>query len=53
MVSFEVEDVDKLYLLSIKSQIEIIYEIRNEPWGVRRFFVKDLNNVTINILGHA
>ena len=53
MVSFEVEDVDKLYQLAIKSQIEIIYEIRNEPWGVRRFFVKDPNNVTINILSHA
>lgn len=31
---------------------EIPYPITNEPWGVRRFFVKDPNGVTINVMSH-
>jgi predicted enzyme related to lactoylglutathione lyase len=51
-LSIEVPDVDKLYEKAKLFGYEIIYEITNEPWGVRRFFVKDPNGVTINIMMH-
>jgi catechol 2,3-dioxygenase-like lactoylglutathione lyase family enzyme len=51
-LSIEVPDADKLYEKAKLSNYEIIYEITNEPWGVRRFFVKDPNGVTINIMMH-
>lgn len=51
-VSIEVEDVDELYKKAREQKIEIVYPIRDEPWGVRRFFVKDPNGKIINILSH-
>ena len=51
-LSIEVSDIDKLYERAIKQSIEIIYPITDEPWGVRRFFVKEPNGATINLLAH-
>jgi predicted enzyme related to lactoylglutathione lyase len=51
-ISIEVPDVDKLYEKAKLFNYEIIYEIINEPRGVRRFFVKDPNGVIINIMMH-
>src|SRR5699024_7349617 len=42
-VSIEVEDVDEMYRKAEEQDVEIVYPIRNEPWGVRRFFAKDPN----------
>ncbi|MGS2739695.1 VOC family protein [Sinomicrobium sp. M5D2P17] len=51
-LSVEVSDVDQLYKRAKNQEWEIVYPITNEPWGVRRFFVKDPNGATINILKH-
>lgn len=51
-LSIEVYDVDKLYEKAKKQNCEIVYPITDEPWGVRRFFVKDPNKATINLLSH-
>lgn len=51
-ISIEVQDVDELYSRAQKQEIEIVYPIRDEPWGVRRFFVKDPNGTVVNILSH-
>lgn len=51
-LSIEVSDVDVWHERAKAQHIEIAYPITNEPWGVRRFFVKDPNGVTINILTH-
>ena len=51
-VSMEVEDVDQMFTNAKEQNIEIIYPITDEPWGVRRFFVKDPNGKVINILSH-
>jgi predicted enzyme related to lactoylglutathione lyase len=51
-LSIEVSDIDKLYERAIKQNIEIVYPITDEPWGVRRFFVKEPNGATINLLAH-
>lgn len=52
-LSIEVSDVDEFYQRAKIEKIEIVYEITNENWDVRRFFVKDPNGVTINILMHT
>ncbi len=51
-VSIEVEDVDQMFVKAKEQNIDIVYSITNEPWGVRRFFVKDPNGKIINILSH-
>ncbi|WP_445457804.1 VOC family protein [Flavobacterium sp. HNIBRBA15423] len=51
-LSIEVSDIDKWYEEAKKQKVEIVYPITNENWGVRRFFVKDPNGVTINLLTH-
>ena len=51
-LSIEVSDVDKLYEKAKKQNREIVYHITDEPWGVRRFFLKDPNGATLNLLTH-
>lgn len=51
-VSIEVSDVDEMFERAKKMNCNISYELTNEPWGVRRFFVQDPNGATINLLGH-
>ncbi|MBD3630849.1 VOC family protein [Cyclobacterium sp.] len=52
-LSIEVSDVDNLYERAKSQNIEIVYPITNENWGVKRFFVKDPNGITINLLTHT
>ena len=32
--------------------MRIVYPLRNEPWGVRRFFVEDPDGRIVNVLAH-
>lgn len=52
-VSIEVDDVDQMFAKAKEHNINIIYPITDEPWGVRRFFVLDPNGKVINILSHC
>ena len=40
-ITIEVSDFDKLYEKALLDKWEVVYQITNEEWGVRRFFVKD------------
>lgn len=51
-ISIEVDNVDKMYSKAKKQNIEIVYPITDEPWGVRRFFVLGPNGTIVNILSH-
>lgn len=51
-VSIEVADVDAAYALAQESNLEIIRGLRDEPWGIRRFFVRDAAGLTINVASH-
>jgi len=51
-LSIEVDNVDEIYDKMTSAGFEIIYELTNEEWGVRRFFVKDPFGKLINILSH-
>lgn len=51
-LSIEVDEVDEVYNMMKDSGFEITYDITDEDWGVRRFFVKDPFDKLINILSH-
>lgn len=52
LISIEVSDVDALYEKAVRSDLDIVYPITSERWGVRRFFLKDFNGATIIFLCH-
>ncbi|MEP0519096.1 MAG: VOC family protein [Hyphomicrobiales bacterium] len=51
-VSIEVDNIDEVYRNAKAGKYEIAYELCNEPWGVRRFFVRDPTGRLLNILQH-
>lgn len=51
-LSIEVDNVDEVYDKMKNAGFEITYELTNEDWGVRRFFVKDPFQKLVNILSH-
>jgi catechol 2,3-dioxygenase-like lactoylglutathione lyase family enzyme len=51
-VSLEVGDVDEVYRKAEAAGAEIVHPLTDEPWGVRRFFVRDPNGAVINVLAH-
>ena len=51
-LSIEVSDINQWYERANKQKIEIVYPITIEPWGIKRFFIKEPNGATINLLSH-
>jgi predicted enzyme related to lactoylglutathione lyase len=51
-LSVEVDDVDSVYAQVNASGAEVVRELRDEEWGVRRFFVRDPRGQVVNVLSH-
>lgn len=51
-LSIEVEDVDAVYQRAKNLGHAIEYELTDEPWGVRRFYLFDPTGKLLNILSH-
>jgi catechol 2,3-dioxygenase-like lactoylglutathione lyase family enzyme len=51
-ISVEVEDVDAAYAQARAQGLEVVREIRDEPWGIRRFFVRDPAGRVVNVAAH-
>jgi catechol 2,3-dioxygenase-like lactoylglutathione lyase family enzyme len=51
-MSVEVDDVDAVHAKAVRQGLEIVHPLTDEPWGVRRFFVRDPNGVIVNVLTH-
>ncbi|WP_225725161.1 MULTISPECIES: VOC family protein [unclassified Nocardia] len=51
-MSVEVDDVDAIHAAAQAAGSEIVYPLRDEPWGVRRFFVRDPNGKIVNVVSH-
>jgi catechol 2,3-dioxygenase-like lactoylglutathione lyase family enzyme len=51
-MSIQVDDVDAVHARALQLSLPIAYELRDEPWGVRRFFVADPDGRLVNILSH-
>jgi catechol 2,3-dioxygenase-like lactoylglutathione lyase family enzyme len=52
-LSIEVDDLDAALARVKKARVAIEYGPADEPWGVRRFFVRDPFGKLINILAHS
>ena len=52
-VSIEVDNVDETHARAREFGAEITYALTDEPWGVRRFFVKDPSGNLLNVLQHS
>jgi catechol 2,3-dioxygenase-like lactoylglutathione lyase family enzyme len=51
-ISIEVDDLDGIHERVVASGIGVEYGPATEPWGVRRFFVRDPFGRLVNILMH-
>ena len=51
-LSIEVDDFDDVHGAMTAAGFEITYGPVDEPWGVRRFFVRDPFGQVVNILTH-
>jgi predicted enzyme related to lactoylglutathione lyase len=51
-LSIEVDDVDDTYARAIEMGCEVVHDLRDEPWGVRRFFIAAPGGKILNVLSH-
>lgn len=51
-LSIEVDNLDETYAHAVTLGIKIEYGPVDEPWGVRRFYVRDPAGTLINVLSH-
>lgn len=47
------EAVDRAHAQAIDDGHEVIYGPVEEPWGVRRFFVRDPQGLVVSVLAHG
>jgi len=51
-LSIEVDDLEHVLGRVESMQLPIVYGPVSEPWGVRRFFIRDPNGKLLNMLSH-
>ncbi len=51
-LSIEVDNVDAGYRRANEIGCRVIYDLTDEPWGVRRFFIADPTGKVVNVLSH-
>jgi catechol 2,3-dioxygenase-like lactoylglutathione lyase family enzyme len=51
-ISVEVPDVDAAHARAVELGLEIAYPLRDEPWGVRRFMLREPSGTVVNVLAH-
>lgn len=52
-ISVEVDDLDDVHKRAITAGFRVEYGPKHEPWGVRRFYVRDPFGRLVNILEHV
>jgi catechol 2,3-dioxygenase-like lactoylglutathione lyase family enzyme len=51
-ISVGVDDVDAVHAEAVARGLEIVYPLRDEDWGVRRFMLREPSGTTINVVSH-
>jgi catechol 2,3-dioxygenase-like lactoylglutathione lyase family enzyme len=46
------DGVDAAYAEAVRRGYEIVHPLTDEPWGIRRFFVRAPDGTVINIVSH-
>ncbi len=52
VITVEVADVDGVHAAAVARGFDVILSLRDEEWGVRRFFVRDPDGRVINVMSH-
>lgn len=52
VMTIKVDDADVAYAAAQEQGYEIVHPITNEPWGIRRFFVRSPDGHVINVAQH-
>ena len=52
LLSIEVDDLAASHAAALRLKAPVVYGPADEPWGVRRFFLRDPAGNLINILSH-
>ncbi len=50
VVTVEVADVDGVHARAVSLGLDVVRSLRDEDWGVRRFFVRDPDGRVINVM---
>jgi uncharacterized glyoxalase superfamily protein PhnB len=51
-ISVGVDDVDAVHARAVEQGLEIAYALRDEPWGVRRFMLREPSGTIVNVVSH-
>ncbi|SJN42748.1 conserved hypothetical protein; putative Glyoxalase domain [Microbacterium esteraromaticum] len=52
-MTIKVDDVDAAYQETQRHGYEIVHPVTDEPWGIRRFFVRSPDGQVINVAQHG
>lgn len=51
-ISVGVDDVDAVHAKAVEQGFEIVYSLRDEEWGVRRFMLREPSGTVVNVVSH-
>ncbi len=51
-ISVGVADVDAVHAKAAEQGFEIVYPLRDEEWGVRRFMLREPSGTVVNVVSH-
>jgi catechol 2,3-dioxygenase-like lactoylglutathione lyase family enzyme len=51
-ISVGVDDVDAVHATAMERGLEIVYPLRDEEWGVRRFMLREPSGTIVNVVSH-
>lgn len=52
-MSVEVADVDTVHADAVARGLDVVYPLTDEPWGIRRFFVREPSGTVVNVASHV
>lgn len=51
-ISVGVDDVDAVHAKAVEQGLDIVYPLRDEEWGVRRFMLREPSGTVVNVVSH-
>jgi catechol 2,3-dioxygenase-like lactoylglutathione lyase family enzyme len=51
-ISVGVADVDAVHAKAVELGFDIVYPLRDEEWGVRRFMLREPSGTVVNVVSH-
>ena len=51
-ISVGVADVDAVHAKAVEQGFAIVYPLRDEEWGVRRFMLREPSGTVVNVVSH-